>query len=248
MLTVVPAIAAIGVAGWVYQTSQDRDRPLEQPQHVKQQFKGNSEQREAMHAGFLRPANRAANIIDSDETRVIRTPQATPDPMINAAQWQAYHFAKNNQLGKMYSYGQALDNRKILRYDYAHKPRLLQLPNAEGYGEAFGNVPNAFFDRFSAAAPLDERLDLFRDPFGDSGGAPIQGRSNVVLNKLYVGNAWGAGGQQFVAVGNQQRDPGYADKKPSGILRNPDRDANVPAMQRSNKRVQFEDSYAVSAY
>ena len=236
----IPAVLAVGFAGYAYQASLPSDRPLA---NVKQEFAGNSEQREAMHYGFLRSANRGSNIIDSEETRMIRTPDATPDPMINAAQWQAYHYAKNNQLGKMYSYGQALDNRKILRYDYKHKSRLLQLPNAEGFAQAFANVPNALFDRRTAETPLDNRLDLFRDPFGQSGGAPIQGRSNVVLNKLFVGNPWGAGGQQFIAVGNQQRDPQYADNQPTGILRNTDRDAGLSAMAKSNRRVQFEENY-----
>lgn len=234
------AIAAIGLAGYAYQSSIEPEERVENRRH---HFGGNSEQREAMHFGFLRPANRASNVIDSEETRAIRTPGPTPDPMINAAAWQAYHYAKNNQLGKMYSYGNALDNKKILRYDYRHRTRLLQLPNAEGYAPQFENVPNAFYDRNSADTPLDNRLDLLRDPFGQSGGAPIQGRSNVVLNKLYVGNPWGAGGQQFIAVGNQQRDPGYADDKPTGILRNPDRDANLPAITKSNKRVQWEHGY-----
>lgn len=233
MLT-IPAIAAIGAAGYIYNSQH---QPSEtRPAAV---YARNSEQREAMHTGFLRPANRASNVLDSEEMRAIRPAAGSVDPRMNAAAWQEYHYAKNDKLGEMYSYGRALDNLKILRYDYSKKPGLLMLPNREGYSE-FSSVPNAMFDRPYAATPLDERVDLFRDPFGDSGGAPLHGRSNVVLNKLYVGNAWGPGGQQFQAVGNQYRDTGYADAKPTGILKNPDADAGLTSVEKLKRRVQFD--------
>lgn len=234
MLTSVAAIAAIAAAGYVVKSDPGDDSA--QPQH---QYGRNSEQREAMHTGFLRPANRATAVLDSEEMRAIRPARGSVDPRTNAAEWQQHHFEKNDKLGEMYSYGRALDNLKILRYNYSKKPGLLQLPNKEGFAE-FASLPNAFFDRLSGEPTLDERVDLYRDPFGNAGGAPLVGRSNVVLNKLYVGNAWGPGGQQFEAVGNGFRDPGYADKKPDGILRNTDADAGLPSVEKLKRRVQFK--------
>lgn len=230
-MLVLPAIGAIAAAGYVYGLGPSTDKP------APRKFQRNSEQREAMHSGFLRSANRAANIIDSEETRAIRPARGAVDPMHNAAQWQEYHYAKNNKLGELYGPKSVLDNLKILRYNYSKKPGLLQLPNREGFAR-FGVVPNATFDRESAEAPLDERVDLYRDPFGTSGGAPIQGRSNVVLNELYVGNPWGVGGQQFKAVGNNYRNPGYADVQPNGILKNQDR-RDLSNMEKLQQRVRF---------
>ena len=234
-MLVLPAIGAIAAAGYVYNSGQNQQQ---KPAEPAEKYGKNSEQREAMHSGFLRPANRAANILDSEELRAIRPAGGSVDPRLNAAAWQEYQYNKNNVLGEMYGYGRALDNLKILRYDYSKKPGLLMLPNREGY-EEFAALPNAMFDREFAATPLDERIDLYRDPFGNAGGAPLQGRSNVVLNKLYVGNPWGPGGQQFEAVGNQHRDPNYADDKPTGILKNTDRDADMPAVEKMKRRVRF---------
>lgn len=233
-MLVLPAIGAIAAAGYVYQSGLQQPKTQQQSKFSNR----NSEQRECMHSGFLRSANRGSNIIDSEETRAIRPANGSPDPMFNAAEWQEYQYAKNNKLGELYGPKSVLDNLKILRYDYRKKPGLLQLPNFEGYSR-FAVVPNAKFDRHSAAEPLDERVDLFRDPFGQAGGAPVQGRSNVVLNKLYVGNPWGAGGQQFKAVGNEFREPGYADTRPTGILKNNDADAGMTSMEKLQNRVRF---------
>lgn len=243
-MLVLPAIGAIAFAGYVA-GSENEETPVQAASQIKDRQFGsrsnqNLEQREAMHTGFLRSANRGSNIIDSEETRAIRPARGSSDPRFTAGEWQQYHYEKNNKLGYMASWARALDNLKILRYDYSHKPGLLMLPNLEGFSE-FQNVPNAKFDRRSAQAPWDERIDLYRDPFGTSGGAPIQGRSNVVLNKLYVGNPWGAGGQQFIAVGNQHRDPGYADHKPTGILKNNDADATMPSIQKLQQHVRFNE-------
>lgn len=231
----LPAIGAIAAAGYVYSMSSSQQPPNDKSNPSVPGM----EQREAMHSGFLRPANRGQNILDSEELRQIRPGAGSVDPRLNAAEWQKYHYAKNDKLGQLYSWGSALDNLKILRYNYSKKPGLLQLPNREGFSE-FAALPNAHFDRISAAQPLDERVDLYRDPFGQAGGAPVQGRSNVVLNKLYVGNAWGPGGRDFIAVGNQHRDPGYADKKPDGILRNTDRGASMTSNEKLKRRVRFE--------
>lgn len=229
----LPAIGAIAIAGYVYSASGS-ESTVKGEERISDPAA--SEQRESIHSGFLRPANRGHNIIDSEEVRIIRPRGGHRNPMLNAAEWQQYHYEKNNKLGEMYSWARALDNLKILRYNYQKKPGLLQLPNREGYPE-FNRLPNAHFDRESAATPLDERIDLYRDPFGTSGGAPLHGHSNVVLNKLYVGNAWGPGGQEFVAVGNQHRDPGYADVRPTGILR---RESSSGQSDSSGKRVRFE--------
>jgi hypothetical protein len=234
-MLVIPTIAAIGAAGYIYSQQQGDAAPAQE----KNKFAYNSEQREAMHSGFLRSANRAVAAIDSEEMRVIRKNGGDIDPRLNAAIWQDWFYRKNNKLGELYSWAAALDNQKILRYSYANKPGLLMLPNREGYQE-FAALPNAMFDRESAAAPLDQRIDLYRDPFGNSGGAPLQGRSNVVLNQLYVGNAWGPGGQEFVAVGNEHRDPGYPDAKPTGDVKNSDRDAGFTSVEKLKRRVRFE--------
>lgn len=230
-MLVASTIGALGAAAFVY----EKQLGTQKKKQKKRPLPLNPEQRECMHSGFLRSANRGSNVIDSEETRAVRPVDGHVDPRFNAAEWQRFFYEKNNTLAKLYSGANgALDNLGILRYSYSKKPGLLMLPNYEGFSE-FDLVPNAKFDRISADAPLDERVDLFRDPFGNAGGAPIQGRSNVVLNRLYVGNPWGPGGQQFRAVGNEHRDPGYADNRPTGILKKDD----VPSIQKLEQRVTF---------
>lgn len=206
-------------------------------QHQNNKQKNEIELREARHTGFLRGNNTSGNaVISSEETRVIRTPHFSPkDVMENASSSWLYYKKKNDKLASI-GYGvNALMNAGTLRPDVRKKPGLPQFPSREGWGEMFGDLPNASFDVESGAS-ADTMTYNWRDQYGDSGGFPREGRPNVVLNELYVGNAWGAGGQLFEAVGNQYRDPGYADNKPDGRLPVPEASANTLV----KKRVSFQ--------
>lgn len=197
-----------------------------------------NELRECNHSGMLRSANRATNTVWSEETNVIRTP--TPhsnSPLDTGLSWYGYFLKKNNIFGAMYA-ERALDDLKILRFDYKNKPRLLQLPNKEGYYR-FSDLPNATFDNNSSKTPLYNKPWLFRDPVGTSGGAPRYGRSNIVLNELYNGNPWGAGGRDFIAIGNQHRDPGYAENTLKPILKN--KGSSIPPSRKLKKRVTWQN-------
>jgi hypothetical protein len=174
--------------------------------------------RESNHNGFLRSANVATNTIWSEETNRVRTPNANlSSPMQYAREWAQVFYAKNDILGQMYSWGTALDNIKILRPNYANKPRLMELPNREGF-RRFDNLPNVNYDRTFSDVPMDNRLQYYRDPFGTA-GTPTKGHSNIILSELYNGNPWGAGGRDFIAVGNQHRDPKFNQNRPRSCLK-----------------------------
>lgn len=66
-------------------------------------------------------------------------------------------------------------------------------------------------------------------------GAPRYGRSNIVLNELYNGNPWGAGGRDFIAIGNQHRDPGYAENTLKPILKN--KGSSIPPSRKLKKEL-----------
>lgn len=219
------AIAALGLAGYYLA-----------PSYNSTVEKNELELREASHTGFLRSINTAGNgTIASEETRVIRNPHFGPNVMENAKKSWKYYKEKNDKLASI-GYGvNALINQGTLRPDTRKKPGLPQFPSREGWGEMFGDLPNATFD-IEGGIPADQMTFNWRDQYGDAGGFPRDGRPNVVLNELYVGNPWGAGGQLFEAVGNQYRDPGYADVKPDGLTAKQEASSNTIV----KKRVQFQ--------
>lgn len=202
-------LGALGVAIYVFAPESGHT--------TEQKSKMEIEVRESKHTGFLRSANRSNEVVHSEETAIVRPARGRDSPLDTAAKWQVYHYTKNNILGTLGSWGGALNNLGIIRPDYRKKPGLPGLINHEGFHD-WDAVPNAWFDRQSAATPPENMPHLNRDQFGNSGGTPQQGPSDVVLSKLYVGNPWGVGGQDFIAVGNQYRQPGYGNK-PTSILK-----------------------------
>jgi len=191
--------------------------------------------RESHHVGFLRGANTAPNIA-SEETRIIRTPNyRSINAQENAAKSFRFYKEKNDLIANMTNGAASMDNSGIIRASLQSRPRLLQLPSREGWGAAFGDISGAT-NEVDSGFPAESLTTNWRDQYGDAGGFPRDGRSNVVINELFVGNAWGAGGQLFEAVGNKFRDPGYADNPPSGILKKPDR----PANDRLKSRVKWQ--------
>jgi hypothetical protein len=229
MITVV-SLAALGLAGY-YLTPEysSNDEQLD--------TKNEQEIREAMHTGFLRGQNTTKfNILASEETRVIRNPNyALNETRENAAKAWKYYKERNDMIAKSTNGAAILINRGTIRPNNQKKPGLLGLPTKEGkWGQQFGDIANAYFD-IDSGIPADQMTRNWRDQYGDAGGFPRDGKPNVVLNELYVGNPWGAGGQLFEAVGNQARNPGYADVPPTGYTK-PD---PVPAAVRLKNRVKF---------
>lgn len=227
MLTAI-SIGALGLAGYYltpeYSTNQNQDT-------------NDQEIREAMHTGFLRGTNSAkVNVTASEETRVIRNPNyALNEVRENAVKAWKYYKERNDMIAHSTNGAAVLINRGTLRPNNQKKPGLLGLPTQEGmWGQAFGDISNAYFD-IDSGIPADQMTTNWRDQYGDAGGFPREGKPNVVLNELYVGNPWGPGGQLFVAVGNQARNPGYPDVPPTGYTKQ----ETVPASVRLKKRVQF---------
>lgn len=228
-MTEILAVAALGLAGYYFAPSYLSES--------EQQTKNQLELREANHTGFLRRNNTSGNaVIESEETRVIRNPRFSPtDVMQNASKSWLYFKEKNDKLASI-GYGvNALINAGTLRPDVRKKPGLPQFPSRDGWGEMFGNLPNATFD-IDSGLPADQMTFNWRDQYGDSGGFPRDGRPNVVLNELYTGNAWGVGGQLFEAVGNQYRDPQYPDNPPEASEKVTKENANTIM----KKRVHFQ--------
>lgn len=224
------ALTALGLAGYYLAP--------EYSSNEKTQVKNALELREASNYGFLRGTNTARTaIIASEETRVVRTPTYNKGQVLENAQksW-LYQKEKNDMIANMNNGAAILINRGTIRPSTQKKPGLLQLPTREGDWEsAFGDIANASFD-IDSGLPPDQMTTNWRDQYGDAGGFPRDGRPRVVLNELYTGNPWGVGGQLFEAVGNQYRDPKFADHPPKdpGIL--PD---ETPAIYKVKKRVQF---------
>lgn len=225
-MTALAAAVALGTAGYY----------LIRTEPTNQQSDNDMELREAMHTGFLRSANvRNGAGISSEETRVVRTPHFRGRQVReNAALSWKYYKNKNDELASIGFGVNNLINRQTLRPDNRKKPGLPMFPNKEAYGGEFGDLPNATFN-IPGGIPAEQDTFSWRDQYGDAGGFPREGRPNVVLNELYVGNAWGTGGQLFKAVGNEYRDPHYPDNEPSGILP----ENTVPSMVRFKKRVRF---------
>lgn len=224
------ALTALGLAGYYlapeYSSNEKTDR------------KNELELREASNYGFLRGTNTArTGIIASEETRVIRTPTYNKGQVLeNARKSWIYQKEKNDMIANMNNGAAILFNRGTFRPNNQKKPGLLQLPTREGDWEsAFGDIANVSYD-IDSGLPPDQMTTNWRDQYGDAGGFPREGRSQVVLNELYTGNPWGVGGQLFEAVGNQYRDPKFGDHPPKdpGIL--PDQ---TPAIYKVKKRVQF---------
>lgn len=204
---------------------------LAQTEHETTQYY-NNEIKELAHTGSLRSANRGVNVIHSEETKMIRPLKGITDPRQSNINWSSYYQKKNAFLGWLYGWGAAvLDNKKILRPSYTTKPRLVGVPSREGF-EGFEAIPNTYFDRDSAAEPIENKVYLYRDPYGQAGGAPEQGASYVVLNELYDSNPWGTGGQGFIAVGNQYRNPDYAAIPPPK--------SNLQSIKNQGKSVSFK--------
>lgn len=228
-MTELIAATALGLAA--YFLAPPTKSPNTQP-------KNEVELREASHSGFLRSTNASRNsVIASEETRVIRNPHFKGgDVLPNARKAWTYYKQKNDLIGTMTNGVNTLVNQATLRPTMQQRPGLLQLPSREGWQESFGDIANVSYD-IEGGYPSEMMTGNWRDEYGDAGGFPRVGRPNPVLNELYVGNPWGAGGQLFEAVGNQYRDPGYADTKPTGILKKSKLDANV----RLKNRVRFSN-------
>lgn len=209
------------------------------PQGQKSETNKNAlELREASHSGFLRSTNASrGSAVTSEETRVIRNPNFRPaDVLNNARKAWTYYKEKNDLIAHMTNGANVLINQATLRPTMQQRPGLLQLPSREGWQSQFGDIPNVTYD-INSGAPAEMMTGNWRDEYGDAGGFPRNGRPNPVLNELYVGNPWGVGGQLFKAVGNQYRDPGYADNKPTGILKK----QNLSAGVRFQNRVKFSN-------
>lgn len=178
--------------------------------------------------GFLRNVNRGLNNIHSEETRIIRPTQGTVDPFQNSVEAQQYVDKKNHTLAALYVDGNVQNNRHIVRPSLSTRFRLAMVPNpGNQWAEILRNVPNVLFDRKTDAYPAENRTWEFRDQFGHSGGAPLQGPSYVWPEFNYYGNPWGMGGQLYshLRQGGQQND-GYL----------------WPAKNNTNqKRVRFAD-------
>lgn len=227
-MTTLIALGAIGLAAYHFWPTNGGETNSPEKNII--------ELREASHSGFLRATNSSrTNTLASEETKVIRHPKFGADIMENFRSAWLYYKQKNDLIAEMTNGVNVFINRATVRPSMQKKPGLLQLPSAEGWAGAFGDVANATYD-IPGGLPGESMNHNVRDQFGDSGGFPREGRPNPVLNELYVGNPWGAGGQLFEAVGNQHRDPGYADNKPSGILKKPRNDAHT----RLQNRVKFQ--------
>lgn len=230
-MTTLVAMAAIGLAGYYLAPSSE---PLNQNE------KNAIEIREAMHGGFLKNVNTShTQSVISEETRVVRTPHYNKfDVRQNAADSLMYFKKKNDWIANMTNGVNCLINQATIRANLRQRPGLLQLPSAEGWAGAFGDIANVTYD-IDGGYPAEMMTGTWRDQYGDAGGFPRDGRPNPVLDELYVGNPWGAGGQLFVAVGNQFRDPGYFDEKPEvpkkkGGMKRPG------AREQLQNRVRFE--------
>lgn len=197
--------------------------------------KNEIELREASHTGFLRGTNSSrTSTVASEETRVVRNPTFGSDIMENSRKAWRYYKNKNDIIANLTNGVNVLINQATIRPTVQQKPGLLQLPSAEGWSDSFGDIANVTYD-IPAGFPAEMLTKNWRDEYGDAGGFPRVGRPNPVLEELYVGNPWGPGGQLFVAVGNEHRDPGYADEKPKGILKKQRGDAHT----RLQNRVKF---------
>ena len=228
-MTTLIALGALGLAAYHFwpkigaETDEDEKNLIEL--------------REASHYGFLRATNSSrTSTLASEETKVIRHPQFGADIMENFRAAWLYYKKKNDLIANMTNGASSFINRSTVRPSMQKKPGLLQLPSEEGWADSFGDIANVTYDIPGGYPAEYMNYNNARDQNGDSGGFPREGRPNPVLNELYVGNPWGAGGQLFEAVGNQHRDPGYADNKPSGILKKPRNDAHT----RLQNRVKFQ--------
>lgn len=226
------AVAAIGLAGYYLAPSYSSNE--------KTDHRNALELREAANYGFLRGANTAkTSITASEETRVIRTPTYNKGQIIdNAKKAWLYQKEKNDMIAEMNNGAAIFVNRGTIRPNNQKRPGLLQVPTREGkWEESFGDIANVTYD-VDSGLPPDQMTTNWRDQFGDAGGFPREGRPQVVLNDLYVGNPWGVGGQLFEAVGNQYRNPAFGDTKPKdpGI-----RTDETPALVKIKKRVQFSN-------
>lgn len=210
-MTELIAIAALGLGAYYLAPSYSVESTGD---------KNALELREAHHTGFIRGTNASrTGQVTSEETRVIRTPNySLGSALNNAAKAWAYYKEKNDFIANMTNGVNVLINQATIRPTVRQRPGLLQLPSREAWSDKFGDIANVTYD-INSGEPADNMTLTWRDQYGDAGGFPREGRPNPVLNEMYVGNPWGPGGQLFEAVGNQYRDPQYADAKPDGVLK-----------------------------
>lgn len=233
-------LASLGLAAYylapVYSTNGDSKNGVSK--------KNAMEMREAMNYGFLRGTNTAkTSIIASEETRVIRAPDYNKNQVReNAAKSWLYQKEKNDMIAHANNGAAILYNRGTIRPSNKKRPGLLMVPTKGGdWGRAFGDIANVTYN-IESGVPPEQMTTNWRDQYGDAGGFPREGRSQVVLNELYTGNPWGAGGQLFVAVGNQHRNPGYGDNPPESA-RNDFNNLvdSTPSSVKLKKRVRFSN-------
>ena len=225
------AITAIGLGGYYLIPGYSSNE--------NQQSKNELELKEAMNYGFLRGTNTArTGIVASEETRVVRTPTFKKNQVReNAAKSWMYQKEKNDLIANLNNGAAIFFNRGTMRPSNQKKPGLLMVPSREGdWSAAFGDIANVTYD-VDSGLPADKMTENWRDQYGTSGGFPVNGRSHVILNQLYTGNPWGPGGQLFEAVGNQYRNPEFADTpRDTGVYKD-----EVPAMVRFKNRVSFSN-------
>ncbi len=159
--------------------------------------------------GMFKTAYLGGKSFFTEETKMIRPIRRTGlDPKRTGMQVHADLRRKNAILGRL-SAAVGKNRLTIIKPSFGTKVKLLGLPNEEGF-EAWKNVPNAWFDRKTAAPHLDNIIDNYNDQFGDAGSAPMKGRPNTFTPIQYYGNPWGAGGQLYVHYKDgADRDDGF---------------------------------------
>lgn len=166
------------------------------------------ESREINHMGLIRSTNSTRGIW-AEEVNIVRPSNGCHvPPLEHAIEQQRWQAKRNNALGKLYANAGIEENRGIIRNSFGAKPPLVMLPNHEAFSQ-FDSLPNAYYDRESAAMPADNRSDLYRDPFGHNNSTPAGEYTYMYPNILYWGNPWGTGGPKFQAVGNQYRNTDF---------------------------------------
>lgn len=197
------------------------------------------ELREAWHTGFLMSPNTSnANSIRSEETAVVRAPRVSSrNAKIDAMRTLAYYKQKNDIIAELGNGVNVHINRGTLMPNNRQKPGILILPSKEGYYENFKDIPNATYDLDSGISGELMTSMFSRDQYGTAGANPVAGRTYDIPSALYgASNPWGAGGQLFVAVGNEYRTPEKLDNRPVGILK---KNPSQP-LEKMKKRVKFQ--------
>lgn len=159
--------------------------------------------------GELRSANRGTHNLFTQETNMIRPVSQNAPPKQTAIDVRRYNEQKNNTLASMYVGGTVHNHRKIIRPSLFTRFRLGVRPSpGNRFGKLLANDPTAWSDYQTNDYPTENKIWLYRDQFGPSGGAPVQGSSYVWPASSYYGNPWGVGGQLYshLRQGGQQND------------------------------------------